>query len=144
MAEPSRKMEMSRKELFVSRYKDVDPIWLGKSFLQYHDYKTLLADLPVSQVAIPSRQFKRKFAGNLEYVYGELVFALSAYEGYLRDKAFPLKGCFIRSLIKANTFILEFAIDYRTRAGEEMTVTAEVLRLGETKFIFLTDHYRPM
>jgi len=137
-------MEMSRKELFVSRHKDVDQIWSGKSFLQYHDYKTLLADLPVSQVAIPSRQFKRKFAGNLEYVYGELVFALSAYEGHLRDKAFPLKGCFIRPLIKANTFILEFALEYHTRGGEELTVTGEVLRLGESKFIFFTDHYRPM
>ena len=144
MAEPSRKVEMGRKELFISRYKDLDQIWSGKSFLQYRDYRTLLADLPVSEVAVPGRQYKRRFSGNLEYVYGELVFALSAYEGYLRDKAFPLQACAIRPIIKVNTFILEFIITYRTREGEEETRPAEVLRLEETKYLFLTDHYRPM
>jgi hypothetical protein len=144
MAEPSRKAEISRKELFISQYKDVDRIWSGKSFLQYHDYKTLLADLPVSEVAVPSRQYRRKFSGNQEYVYGELVFALTAYEGYLRDKAFPLQECYIRPLLKANTFVLEFDIVYRTREGAEETRPAEVLRLGDNKYIFYVDHYRPM
>ena len=144
MAEAARKAEMSPKERFVRKFKEVEKIWSGKSFLHYRDYKTILAELPVSEVAVPEKEYRLKLRGNLEYVYGEMLYTLSGFEGNLRDKAFHLEECFIRPVIRPSTFILEFNIRYTTRGGEELTRSAEVLRLGATRYLFFTDYYRPL
>jgi hypothetical protein len=132
------------KEAFAEKYGRVAKIWSGASFIQYHEFKTLLAELPVSQVAVPTREYSRRFAGNLDYVYGEMLYSLTGFEGYLRDKAFPLEECCIRPVMRGSTFILECSIRYKTEAGEEAVRSAEMVRLGETKYLFFTDYYRPM
>ena len=145
MATAAQKVaERSPKEAFIDRYKDVEKVWSGKSFILYHDYKALLAELPVSSVAVPQKEYSRKLQGNLDYVYGEMLYTLWGYEGYLRDKAFPVKECFIRPIIRPSTFILEFNVVYKTKAGEEMTWSAEVIRLGETRYLYFIDYYRPL
>lgn len=145
MAEAQRQMAATDpKGAFAGKYGDVDRIWSGKSFIQYHEYKTILAELPVSPVAVPTREYSRKFAGNLDYVYGEMLYSLTGYEGYLRDKAFHVQECFIRPIIRGSTFILEFNIRYQPKGGGEAVRSAEVIRLGDTKYLFFTDYYRPM
>ncbi len=145
MAEPIRKeQEETRKELFLQKYQDTEKVWSGGSFLQYQDYKVILSDLPVSQVAVPLREYRRKFQGNLDYVYGEMLYSLSGYEGYLRDKGFHIEECFIQPIVKANTFILEFNLRYRTKEDKEETWSAEAMRLGETKYLYFLDYYRPV
>jgi hypothetical protein len=136
--------EKNRQERFTSTYQGVDKIWSGPSFIQYHDYKILLAELPISEVAVTNQTYSRKFPGNLEYVYGEMLYSLAGFEGYLRDKAFKVQECYIRPILGRNTYILEFDIRYRTDEGEEVTRSAEVLRLGETKYVFYTDYHKPM
>jgi hypothetical protein len=136
--------EKNRQERFTITYQGVDKIWSGPSFIQYHDYKILLAELPISDVAVPNQTYSRKFSGNLEYVYGEMLYSLTGFEGYLRDKAFKMQECYIRPILGRNTYILEFDIRYRNNRGEEVTRPAEVLRLGETKYVFYTDYHRPM
>jgi hypothetical protein len=136
--------EKSREGLFSRKYQGVEKIWSGPSFIQYHDYRTLLAELPVSRVAKTDQEYSRKFPGNLEYVYGEMLYSLTGFEGYLRDKAWTVEECCVRPICGRNTYILEFDIRYRTREGEEVTRPAAVLRLGETRYIFYTDYYRPM
>jgi len=136
--------EKTRRERFVSAYQGVDKIWSGPSFIQFHDYKNLLSELPISSVAVPSRTYGRKFPGNLDYVYGEMLYSLTGFEGYMRDKAFKVEECFIRPVLGRSTYILEFDTRYRTTEGEEVTRSAEVVRLGETQYVFYTDYYRPM
>jgi len=136
--------EMSREGLFSRKYQGVEKIWSGPSFIQYHDYRTLLAELPVSRVAKTDQEYSRKFPGNLDYVYGEMLYSLTGFEGYLRDKAWTVEECYVRPLFGRDAYILEFDIRYRTREGEEVTRPAAVLRLGETRYIFYTDYYRPM
>jgi hypothetical protein len=136
--------EKNRQERFTSTYQGVDKIWSGPSFIQYHDYRNLLAELPISDVAVPNQTYSRKFPGNLDYVYGEMLYSLTGFEGYLRDKAFKVQECYIRPILGRNTYILEFDIRYRTNEGEEVTRPAEVLRLGETKYVFYTGYHRPM
>lgn len=136
--------EKDRRERFTSTYQGVDKIWSGPSFIQYHDYKILLAELPISDIAVSNQTYGRQFPGNLDYVYGEMLYSLTGFEGYLRDKGFKLEECYIRPILGRNTYILEFDIRYRTDEGEEESRSAEVLRLGETKYVFYTDYYRPM
>jgi hypothetical protein len=136
--------EMSREGLFSSKYQGVDKIWSGPSFIQYHDFKTLLAELPISGVAKTHREFSRRFPGNLEYVYGEMLYSLTGFEGYLRDKGFRLEECFIRPIFDRTACLLEFDIRYRDKEGQEVTRPAVAVRLGETSYIFYTDYYRPM
>jgi hypothetical protein len=136
--------QMSREGWFSSKYQGVEKIWSGPSFIQYHDFRTLLAELPISGVAKTDREYSRRFPGNLEYVYGEMLYSLTGFEGYLRDKAFKLEECFIRPIFDRNAYTLEFDIRYRTNEGQEVTRPAVVVRLGETRYIFYTDYYRPM
>jgi hypothetical protein len=144
MAQEQRQAAMDPKEAFAEKYGDVEKIWSGPSFIQYHEFKTILAELPVSPVAVPTREYSRRFAGNPEYVYGEMLYSLTGFEGYLRDKAFQVEECFIRPVLRGSTFILEFSIRYKTREGEEAIRASEVVRLGEVKYLFFTDYYRPM
>ena len=136
--------EKNRQERFTSSYQGVDKIWSGPSFIQYHDYRDLLAELPISDVAVTKQTYSRKFPGNLDYVYGEMLYSLTGFEGYMRDKAFQVQECYIRPILGRNTYILEFDIRYRTDEGVEVTRPAEVLRLGETKYVFYTDYHKPM
>ncbi len=138
------RQETGLNEEFVEKYQDQEKIWSGKSFSEYLDYRTLLAELPVSTVAVPTRQYRRKLVGNRDYVYGELVYVLNGYQGYLRDKAFIVEECFIKPLMRSGTYLLEFHIRFRTDAGEEQSWLCEVLRLGPTRFILYVDYYRPM
>ncbi len=136
--------ETSREARFSSKYQGVEKIWSGPSYIQYHDFKTLLAELPISGVTQTDREYSRQFPGNLEYVYGEMLYSLTGFEGYLRDKAFKLEECFIRPIFDRNAYILEFDIRYRNKEGQEVIRPAVVVRLGETRYIFYTDYYRPM
>jgi hypothetical protein len=135
----------ARKALFASKYKDGEKIWSGKSFIGTLDsLRPLLAELPVSGAAVPARTYAKTINGGLEYVYGEIIYSLTGYEGYLRDKAFPVLECFIRPIFNPQSIILEFNIHYKTKQGEELTRSAEVIREGERSYLFYTDHYRPL
>jgi hypothetical protein len=136
--------DKEREAQFTGAYQGMEKIWSGPSFVQYHDYATILAELPISDVAVPQQSYRRKFPGNLGYVHGEMAYSLTGFEGYLRDKALKLEECYIRPIFGRNQYILEFDIRYRNQEGEAVTRTAEVVRLGETKYIFYTDYYRPM
>jgi hypothetical protein len=136
--------ENNRKARFTDKYQGVEKIWCGPSFIQYHEYRTVLSELPVSEVATPSQTYGRQFRGNLDYVYGEMLYSLTGFEGFLRDKAFKVQECCVRPLLARDTYILRFDIRYLTKEGQEATRAAEVLRLGETQFIFYTDYHRPM
>jgi hypothetical protein len=136
--------ETNREAEFIGKYQEAEKIWSGPSFMQYHDFKLRLAELPVSAVAVANQTYSRKFLGNLEYVYGEMLYSLAGFEGYLRDKGFKVEECYVQPRIGRSTYVLEFAIRYRIATGEEVTRRSEVLRLGETKFIFYTDYYRPL
>jgi len=136
--------ENDRREGFSAKYQGVEKIWSGPSFIQFHDYQALLNELPVSNVAVPDKQYSRKFPGNADYVFGEMLYSLTGFEGYLRDKGFVVQECFIKPLMRANTFSLEFDINYKTNNGEVGNRLAEVIRTGETSYIFFIDYYRPM
>ena len=136
--------ETSLKQDFVQRYQDVDRIWSGASFLAYMDgLKTLLGELPESAAAIPTKEYHYHLAGNLDFVYGEMLYSLSGTEGLLRDKAFPLKECYIKPLLTPSV-ALELGIRYQTQAGEEVTRTCEVVRTDATGYILFTDYHRPL
>jgi hypothetical protein len=136
--------ETGPNEEFVEKYQGRETIWSGHSFREYHEYRELLDELPVSAVAVPTRQYRRKLQGNRDYVYGELFYCLTGYEGYLRDKAFKLEECSIKPVMRAGTFILEFQMRCRDKEGEQQTWSCEVLRLGVTRFVLYVDYYRPL
>lgn len=136
--------ETGPSEEFVEKYQGKEKIWSGKSFMEYLDYRTLLGQLPVSPVAVPTREYRRKLQGNQDYVYGELVYVLNGYEGYLRDKAFKQEECFIKLTMHSGTYILEFHIRFKTKEGEPQTWSCEVLRLGATRYVLHVDYYRPL
>ena len=136
--------ETSLQQDFMDRYQDVDRIWSGNSFLAYMDgLKALLAELPASAAAIPTKEYHYQMAGNLDFVYGEMLYSLSGTEGLLRDKAFPLQECYIKPLL-APSVALECGIRYRTKEGEEKTRTCEVVRTDVTGYILFTDYHRPL
>ena len=138
MAEPGL------KEDFVNKYKAGDQIWSGHSFLGYMEgLKALLAELPISPAALPTKEYYYSLTGNLDFVYGEMLYSLSGTEGLLRDKAFPLQECYVRPLL-APSVALECGIRYRTKEGEEITRTCEVVRTDETGYIFFTDYHRTL
>lgn len=123
---------------------DNGEIWRGSSFLQYHQYRELLSELPVSAAAAPTANYEQKRTGSLDYVYGELIYSLAGYEGYLRDKAWPLTECHIRAVARPGGFILEFDLAYHTKAGEPGAKIWQVLRQGESKYFLFLDYYRPL
>lgn len=138
MAEPGL------KEDFAVKYKAGDKIWSGHSFLGYMEgLKVLLAELPISPAALPTKEYYYSLTGNLDFVYGEMLYSLSGTEGLLRDKAFPLQECYVRPLL-APSVALECGIRYRTKEGEEITRTCEVVRTDDTGYIFFTDYHRPL
>ena len=138
-------MDEARRQAFINEYKDVEKIWSGHSFIGTLDsLRGWLGELPISPVAVPTKDYPKTINGGLEYVYGEIIYSLTGYEGYLRDKAFPVLECFIRPIFNPHSIILEFNIRYKTKQGEEVTRSAEVIRDGERSYLFYTDYYRPL
>jgi hypothetical protein len=136
---------MASEKSFGEKYQDAEKIWSGKGFIYYlEELKDLLAELPISPVVEPAREYTGVYPGNLAYVYGELMYCLTGYEGFLRDKAFPLQECFIRPIFKPRSTGLELGIRYKTKQGEELTWSCEVIREGATSYILFADYYRPL
>ena len=136
--------EASPKDTFVDKYQDVDKIWSGRSFLAcMSELKALLAELPVSPVAVPTKEYYYKLSGNLDYVYGEMLYSLTGTEGLLRDKAFPLLECYIKARFEP-AVLLECGMRYQTKEGEEVTRTTEVIHTDDTGYLFCTDYHRPL
>jgi hypothetical protein len=136
--------ELTRKERFAERYGQVEKIWSGDSFIKYlQQLRPLLEELPVSEVAIPNKDYGHVYKGNLDNVFGEVISIVTSYEGYLKDKAFPIMECVIRPILGTEKTILEFIIHYKQNGREEAARTYEVMRNGERSFIFFSDRYRP-
>ena len=137
--------ELAKKETFSDKYKSGEKIWSGHSFINYMTkLRDLLAELPISAAAAPARTYAHTFSGNLDYVFGELMYTLTGTEGYFRDTYCALKECYIRPVSTPQSIILEFNMDYKTKAGEEGTRYAEVIRTGATGYLFFTDYHRPL
>lgn len=131
--------DVARREAFKEKYKNGQAVWSGGTFTGYLDLRALLAELPVSDVAAPSRSYSRQFSGIEENVYGELIHQLLAYEGYLQDKAYRVRECAIRPVITDLSFLYQFSIRYATKEGEERVRTYEVARSDERNFIIFVD-----
>ncbi len=137
--------EASRKESFMDKYKDGERIWSGHSFINYMPkLRDLLAELPISPAAVPARTYAHRLSGNLDYVFGEMMYTLTGTEGYFRDTYCALKECYIRPIITPRSIIVEFNMDYKTKQGEEGTRYSEVIRNGEISYLFFTDYHRPL
>lgn len=135
-------VDEKRREAFAQKYKNGANVWSGGTFTGYLDLRALLEELPISEVAAASRDYTGHYAGIADNVYGELIHNLLFFEGYLRDKAYPIKECVIKPLIDNGSFLYQFSIRYATKAGEGRTRTCEVARRDERNFIFFTDPLR--
>lgn len=132
-------VDQERREAFVEKYKNGDRVWSGGTFTGYLNLRTLLDELPISDVAEATRDYPRRFAGIEDNVYGELIHNLLSYEGYLKDKAYHIEECAIKPLVQESSFLYQFSIRYTTKEGEERVRTVEVARSDERNFIFFTD-----
>ncbi len=132
-------VDQERREAFVEKYKNGDRVWSGGTFTGYLNLRTLLDELPISDVAEATRDYPRRFAGIEDNVYGELIHNLLSYEGYLKDKAYHIEECAIKPIIKDHSYLYEFRIRYTTKEGEERVRTYEVARSDERNFIFFAD-----
>ena len=93
-------VDQDRREAFAEKYKNGDKVWSGGTFTGYLNLRTLLDELPVSDVAEASRDYPRRYAGMEDNVYGELIHHLLSFEGYLQDKAYPIEECAIQPIIR--------------------------------------------
>ena len=132
-------MDQERKEAFVEKYKNGSQVWSGGTFTGYLNLRSLLDELPVSDVAEATRDYPRRYSGIEENVYGELIHHLLSYEGYLKDKAYHIEECAVKPLIRDHSYLYQFSIRYTTREGEERVRTYEVARSDERNFIFFAD-----
>ena len=132
-------MSNNGKEAFLNKYKNVDQIWSGHSFIDFQDLKGLLAELPVSPAAVPTKSYSHRLTGNREIIFGEILHNLLAYEGFMRDKTNTVKKCSIRPVVNQDAVILE----YQTKKGKTGTQTFEVIRNGDRNYLFFLDRYRP-
>ncbi|MCL6622863.1 MAG: hypothetical protein K6T55_12295 [Syntrophobacterales bacterium] len=135
-------MDDARKALFVDKYRHAGHIWSGHTFMDCQHLKDYLTELPISEVAAPRRPYTHRDQGNLDYVYGELLYNLSGFEGYFHDKAYHLDEVEIRPVLGGNTFSLEFVIHYTSKNGHKGVKTLEVLRTGEREYLLFADKYR--
>ena len=132
-------VDQERRAAFLEKYKNGAKVWSGGTFTGYLNLRSLLNELPISDVAEASRDYARRFDGIPENIYGELIHNLLAYEGYLRDKAYHIEECVIAPVIRDSNFLYQFAIRYATKEGEERVRTYEVARSDERNFIFFAD-----
>ncbi len=93
-------------------------------------------------MAAPRRDYTHRDAGNLDYVYGELLYNLSGFEGLFMDKAYHIDQVTVRPVIGANTVTLEFVIDFTTKDGQKGVKSLEVVRSGEREYLLFADKYR--
>jgi hypothetical protein len=128
-----------RLSAFLEKYKNGAKVWSGHTFTGYLNLRPLLEELPIADAAAPSRDYPRQFVGIADNVYGEIIHNLLAYEGYLRDKAYPIRECLIKPLIDESGCKYQFVIRYVTKEGEERQRTYEVVRRDERNFIFYAD-----
>ena len=135
-------VDQERRAAFVEKYKNGAKVWSGGTFTGYLNLRSLLEELPISEVAEASRDFARRFDGMPENVYGELIHNLLAFEGYLKDKAYRIEECVITPIIQDSSFLYRFSIRYTTKEGEERVRTYEVARSDERSFSFFTDPLR--
>lgn len=132
-------VDEKRRKAFAEKYKNGSHVWTGGTFTGYLNLRSLLEDLPVSDVAEGSRDYSRRYAGIEENVYGELIHHLLFFEGYLKDKAYHIEECAIKPLVTETSFLYQFSVRYTTKDGEERVRTCEVARSDERNFIFFTD-----
>jgi len=132
-------MNQARREAFVEKYKNGAPVWSGGTFTGYLDLRALLEELPISAVAVPTREYPRQVVGISENIYGELIHSLLFFEGYLKDKAYRIDECLVKPVISDSSFIYQFGIRYTTKSGEERLRTYEVSRSSEREFTFYSD-----
>ncbi|MBW1918205.1 MAG: hypothetical protein JRI57_09355 [Deltaproteobacteria bacterium] len=128
--------EAARTEIFIAKYQDKEKIWSGKSFTDCLGLRTLLAELPISKVPGPSKDFPHIYVGILENVFGQVMHTLVTCEGILHDRHAHILECSIRPALRADNVTLEFNIRYKTNKGEERSKSYEVIRGGERSFIF--------
>ncbi|MBM4274259.1 MAG: hypothetical protein FJ134_07350 [Deltaproteobacteria bacterium] len=136
-------MSNNGKEAFLNKYKHADKIWSGRSFIDYPDLKQLLAEMPVSPAANPTKNYTHRYSGNRDIIFGEILHNLLAYEGFMRDKTNTVKECSIRPVINRESVIIEFDLDYKTKYGDTGSTSFEVIRNGERNYLFFIDRYRP-
>lgn len=132
-------VDQERREAFLNKYKNGDQVWSGGTFTGYLNLRSLLDELPISDVAEASRDYPRRYTGMPDNVYGELIHNLLSFEGYLKDKAYHIEECAIKPIIRDSSFLCQFTIRYTTKEGEERVRTYEVARSDERDFIFFTD-----
>lgn len=132
-------VDEKRREAFTEKYHNDSKVWSGGTFTGYLNLRTLLDELPISDVAEASRDYPQRYAGIDDNVYGELIHNLLSFEGYLRDKAYHIEECAIKPIIRDHSFLYQFSIRYTTKEGEERIRTYEVARSEERNFIFFTD-----
>jgi hypothetical protein len=135
-------MDDPRKAAFADRYKHVGQIWSGHTFMDCEFIKNYLAELPISEVAAPRQAYANRDSGNLDYVFGELLYNLSGFEGLFKDKAYRIDQVAVKPVIGAHTVSLEFVIDFTTKDGQKGVKTLEVVRSGEREYHLFTDKYR--
>lgn len=135
-------MDEARKAAYAEKYKHVGQIWSGHTFMDCEYLKNYLAELPVSEVAAPKRPYTHRDQGNLDYVYGELLYNLSGFEGLFQDKAYHIDQVLVRPVIGGNTVSLEFVIHFTTKDGQKGVKTLEVVRSGERQYLLFADKYR--
>ena len=135
-------VDPERRAAFLEKYQNGAKVWAGGTFTGYLNLRTLLEELPISEVAEASRDYARRFDGMSENVYGELIHNLLAFEGYLKDKAYHIEECVIVPIIRDGSFLYQFGIRYITKEGEERVRTYEVARSDERSFSFFTDPLR--
>jgi hypothetical protein len=135
--------DKSRLATFNRKYHGKDKIWTGPSFYYcLEELRPLLDELPVSPGAHALRTYPRHYTGNLEMVYGELLGMLGDFEGYFKDRAWPIKECSVKRTGAAKNVGLEFDVDYVHEGGNRLTQTFEVVRQGERQFTLFTDNFR--
>uniref|UniRef100_A0A7C3UXW7 Uncharacterized protein n=1 Tax=Desulfobacca acetoxidans TaxID=60893 RepID=A0A7C3UXW7_9BACT len=132
-------VDQERRETFLQKYNNGAKIWSGGTFTGYLNLRSLLDELPVSDVAEASRDYPRRYQGMPDNIYGELIHNLLSFEGYLKDKAYHIEECAIIPIIRDSSFLYQFIIRYTTKEGEERVRTYEVARSDERNFIFFTD-----
>ena len=135
-------VDQERRRAFLEKYPNGAKVWSGGTFTGYLNLRSLLDELPVSDIAEASREYAQRYAGMPENVYGELVHNLLSFEGYLKDKAYRIEECLIAPIIQDSSFLYRFSIRYTTKEGEERARTYEVARSDERNFIFFADPLR--
>jgi hypothetical protein len=132
-------VDQARREAFLGKFKNGAQVWSGGTFTGYLNLRSLLDELPISDVAQASRDYPRRYQGMPDNVYGELIHNLLSFEGYLRDRAFHIEECAIKPVVRDSSYLYQFSIRYTTKEGEERVRTYEVARSDERDFIFFTD-----